>query len=169
MNLSELTNKVQELAYQYERQYGGCTQCVVGAYKTALRTISDDVFKAATGLAGGIGLTGSACGALTGGAIVISTFIGRDFDNFADPSGERRKTFKLVAKLVDRFKEEYGSTICRDIQTKLMGRPFNLRDKEDYKEFLAAGGHEDKCPSVCANTVKWIAEILADEGLLKGD
>jgi hypothetical protein len=49
-----------------------------------------------------------------------------------------------------------------------MGRYFNSWDDKD-KEFLAAGGHEDKCPSVCANTVKWIAEILADEGLLKGD
>lgn len=167
MNLSELTNKVQELAYQYERQYGGCTQCVVGAYKTALRTISDDVFRAATGLAGGIGLTGGSCGALAGGVLVISIFLGRDYENFADPERVRFKTFKLAARLVEHYEQEYGSTLCRDIQTKLMGRFFNLWDGEDYKKFLAAGGHEDKCPSVCANAAKWIAEILADEGLLK--
>ena len=169
MNLSELTNKVQKLAYQYERQYGGCTQCVVGAYKTVLGTISDDVFRAATGLAGGIGLTGGSCGALAGGVLVISTFLGRDYENFADPDRVRWETFRLTAELVEHFKREYGSPICRDIQTKIMGRYFNLWDDKEYNEFLAAGGHEDKCPSVCANAAKWVAEILADEGLLKGD
>lgn len=81
----EIKQQVAELAYVYEKEYGGCSQCVVGAFKAALDSISDDVFKAATGLAGGIGLMGSACGALTGGVMVLSTFLGREYADFKDP------------------------------------------------------------------------------------
>ena len=31
---------------------------------------------------------------------------------------------------------------------------------------IYAGGHDDKCPAVCANAAKWVAEILFNEGLL---
>ena len=106
---------------------------------------------------------------MAGGVLVISTFLGRNYENFADPDRVRWETFRLAAELVEHFKREYGSPICRDIQTKIMGRYFNLWDDKEYNEFLAAGGHEDKCPSVCANAAKWVAEILAKEGLLKED
>jgi len=47
-----------------------------------------------------------------------------------------------------------------------MGRHFNLWDKNEYQEFLAAGGHDDKCPSVCRNAARWVAEILIEENLI---
>ena len=46
-----------------------------------------------------------------------------------------------------------------------MGRSFNLWDREDYKAFLEAGGHTDKCPVVVGNAAKWAVEILLREGL----
>ena len=130
----QLIERLGKIVYKNEQQYGGCSQSVVGAFKEILSSkISDDIFKAATGLAGGIGLTGSACGALIGGVIVISTFIGREYDNFLDPKKIRFKTYKLSKKLIDCFKEEYGSIICYDIHRKIMGRAYNLWDKKQYK------------------------------------
>ena len=67
MKRERLLKEAEQLAYRYERDYGGCSQCVVGAIKNTLGLISDDVFKAATGLAGGVGLTGNACGPLPEG------------------------------------------------------------------------------------------------------
>jgi len=159
--------EVEKLAIEYEQKYGGCSQCVVGSIKKVVGGITDDVFKAATGLAGGIGLTGNNCGALTGGVMLLSTFIGREYDNFADPDKIRFKSFKLAKKLLERFKEEYGSGICYDIQKKIMGRSYNLWNKKDYNDFIAAGGHNDKCPLVCGKAAKWVVEILLGEGLIQ--
>ena len=86
MEEEDIVERVEKLATKYEREFGGCSQCVVGALKEVIGGISDDVFKSATGLAGGIGVTGSnACGALTGGVMVLSMYKGREFLNFADP------------------------------------------------------------------------------------
>lgn len=162
----KILSEVGDLAYQYEQVYGGCAQCVIASVKSVLGGISEDVFKAATGLAGGMGLTGNNCGAFTGGVLVLSTFKGRTLDNFADPEKVGRETYRMVRKLIDRFNKEYGSINCRNIQERIMGRSYNLCDKNDFKEFLAAGGHDDKCPSVCRNSAVWAVEILMEEGLV---
>jgi hypothetical protein len=78
--------------------------------------------------------------------------------------GKRFEGFKLSQKLVERFESEYGSSKCEHIQTKIMGRYYDIWTERDA--FLAAGGHDDKCPSVCANAAKWTLEILGEEGLL---
>jgi C_GCAxxG_C_C family probable redox protein len=160
----EIIEEIEKLAYKYEQDFGGCSQAVVGAFKKALQRISDDVFKASTGLAGGVGLTGNTCGALLGGVLVLSTFLGREYNNFADPKGIRFETFKLAKKLVERYEAEYGSPKCENVMTKVMGRYYDIWTERDA--FLAAGGHDDKCPAVCANAAKWVAEILFNEGLL---
>jgi C_GCAxxG_C_C family probable redox protein len=160
----EIIKEVENLAYQYEQEFGGCSQAVVGAFKKVVGKISDDVFKASTGLAGGVGLTGNTCGALLGGVVVLSIFLGREYDNFPDPEGIRFQTFRLAKKLVDHYKLEYGSATCKEIMTKVMGRYYDIWTERDA--FLAAGGHDDKCPSVCGKAARWTAEILMDEGLL---
>ncbi len=111
----EIIEEIEKLAYKYEQDFGGCSQAVVGAFKKALERISDDVFKASTGLAGGVGLTGNTCGALLGGVLVLSTFLGREYNNFADPKGIRFETFKLAKKLVERYEAEYGSPKCENV------------------------------------------------------
>lgn len=160
----EITREVEKLAYKYEQDFGGCSQAVVGAFKEALGVVSDGVFKASTGMAGGVGLMGHTCGALLGGVLILSTYLGREFKDFPDPEGQRFESFRLAKKLVERFEAEYGSQKCTDIQTKIMGRPYDIWTERD--EFLAAGGHDDKCPAVCANAAKWVVEILVEEGLL---
>ena len=65
-------------------------------------------------------------------------------------------------KLYDKFVEEYGSPICKDVHQKLFGRTFNLMDKEDYAEFEKMGAHDDKCPVVSGKTARWAAEIILD-------
>ncbi|RJQ65625.1 MAG: C_GCAxxG_C_C family protein [Desulfobacteraceae bacterium] len=160
----KIKKQIAELAYLYEQKYGGCSQAVVGAFKKVLNGIGDDVFKAATGLAGGGGLTGNTCGALSGGIMVLSTFLGREYENFADPEGKRFDSFRLAKELVERFEAEYGSGKCELIQTRILGRFYDIWTERDA--FLAAGGHDDKCPSVCADACRWVVEILSEHRLL---
>ncbi len=164
--LEELKIRASGLAEKYEREYGGCTQCVLAAIMETLGGISDEVFKAGTGLAGGIGLSGNSCGALTGGVMALSCYLGRDYEHFADPDRERINSYHLAARLQQKFEEEYGTSVCQGIQTKIMGRSFNLWDPKDNEAFLDAGGHRDKCPSVCARAAAFVIDILNEEDLI---
>jgi len=101
--------------------------------------------------------------------IILSNFLGREYTNFADPNEVRYETQKLSKKLTERFKEKYGSIICYDIHRKIMGKAYDFWDEQQFNEFLKAGGHNDKCPSVCRNAAKWTMEILLEKELLKGE
>ena len=168
-NRDALIKKASQLAFEYERDYGGCAQCVLASIRDSVGGISDDAFQAATGLAGGVGLSGRACGALTGGTMAISSFFGRDYAHFNDVEGRRFITLRMCGKLVEKFREEFGSPDCFDIQTKIMGQWYNLADPTEKAAFLDAGGHDDKCTMVCAKAAQWIVEILDEEGLLPKD
>lgn len=166
-NKAESLKRVEEAAYKFEQDYGGCPQAVLSAFKKIYGNISDDLFRAATGMAGGIGLSGDTCGALSGAVLAVSVMRGRDYDNLEDKERARTEAYKMARELHDRFIEEYGSTCCYDIQTKLTGRSFNLWDKEDREAFELAGGHDDKCPSVCGKAARWALELLQDRDLLE--
>jgi len=64
----ELLDKAYELGFEYEKAYRSCSQCAIAAIQDTLDIRGDSVFKAATGLAGGGGLTGiGVCGGYVGG------------------------------------------------------------------------------------------------------
>ena len=150
-----------EMGKEYEIEYYGCSQCVLAAIQDTLNLRNDDIFKAACALAGGLGVTGDGtCGALTGAAMAISQVHGRVREDFKDEQKQRKKVYKLARGLHQKFVEEYGSIICKDIQEKLMGRSYNLWDPEEFKEFEKAGGHKNKCPVVVGNAARWAVEIL---------
>ncbi|MCK5587647.1 MAG: C_GCAxxG_C_C family protein [Candidatus Lokiarchaeota archaeon] len=71
----------------------------------------------------------------------------RDLQAFkaGDQEGKRLKAYEKTRKLYKRFKDKYGSVICRDIQKKIFGRSFNLKDPQEFKDFEEAGAHVDKC------------------------
>jgi len=155
----ELLEQVHRRAFEYEQKYGSCPQCVLAAIQDVFGGIDDEVFKAGHALAGGVGLsTNGTCGALSGGVMALCCKHGRPRKNFAN--GRYLKSHQLAKRLYDRFVEEYGSCICRDVQRKLFGRSFNMWDSKDYEEFGRAGGHKDKCPNVAGNVATWVAEIL---------
>jgi len=82
----EVLDAVFSLARDYERRCTGCAQSTVAAVLDTLGLHADDVFRAASGLADGIGLTGDgSCGALTGGDMVLGLVRGRKREEFSDP------------------------------------------------------------------------------------
>lgn len=153
--------KAYDLGFKYERDYGSCPQCTFAAVSEILGNESKEIFKAIDGLAGGLGrTTNGTCGALTGGVVAISHRYGReDFPNL----GQREKCMTLAKKLHDRFIEEYGCVVCKDVQTKIMGRSYDFWNPKEREEFDKAGGHTDKCPDVVGKAAKWTVEILIDE------
>ena len=162
-----VVEKAYELGKEYEKKYRGCSQCVAAALQDAFNIRSDDVFKAATGLAGGGGSTADgSCGSYTGAILMLSWLWGRERGNFEDPEGVRKRTQEMVRRLHDHFVQEFGSVICRNIQTKLMGRYYYLADPEEAEKFHNAGAHDIHCPEVVGKAARWTAEIIQAENLL---
>jgi len=159
--------KASTLGFEYEKEYHGCGQCVIAALQDAFDMPDDAVFKALTGHAGGGAIIGdSGCGAYVAGIAFLSGLRGRERGDFADLERHRFVSFATARKLHDKFIDEYGTVICRELHTKLMGRPFFLPDQDEMRKFDEAGGHSTVCPDVCRNGARWAAEVAFDEGLI---
>ena len=164
---NELMNKAYDLGYEYEKVYRGCSQCSVAALQDVLGIRDDRIFKAATALAGGGGLTTiSACGGYSGSMMVLSQLCGRERDQFDDTAGIRRKSFALGQKYTDAFVKEIGSVICRDIHMLRFGRPYYIADPDEFKKFEEAGAHERHCPDVVGRACRIAVQLILDEGLI---
>lgn len=163
----EILDKAYKMGQEYERRYKGCSQCTVAAVQDLFDIRDDAVFKAASGFAGGVGITlVGPCGGLSGGVMVLSQLCGRERSNFDDPSRTRGRSFDTAKRLIDAFTAEFGSINCRDIQTRQFGRSYYLRDEDEYKKFEEAGAHSHKCPDVVGRAARMVAEIILDEDLI---
>ncbi|WP_202320600.1 C-GCAxxG-C-C family protein [Archaeoglobus neptunius] len=140
------------LGKEYEMRNTGCAQSTIAAIFDSLGIWSESVFRAGTGLADGLGLTGDgSCGALVGASMVISYLFPRERENFGDMF-RAMKAYRLVKELHDEYVREFGSCRCQDVQKKLMGRSFNLWDPKEFNEAVNSNMME-----YCSNVVAWTA------------
>ena len=143
-NGEKVIEEAYRIGYEYEKRYGGCAQCTVAALQDSIDfvAINKDVFRAASCLDGGATPTGlQNCGSFTGSGMIIGYLCGRRRDTFG---GKADLSHKLIHKVYEKFKEQYGSVLCRDVRQKM----------EQYP---------DKCPRVVGRAARWTAEVLLTE------
>ena len=158
----EILEKSFNLAKKYEMENGDCAQCVFAGVTEALRVENNDVFRAATGFADGVGLTGDGhCGALSGGVMAISYMFGRKRDEFTR-RGKMMKALLLSRELQSRFKAKYGTCRCHDIQTKFHGKFFNLFDAAEMEAAVKAGLMET-CSTLAGDIARMTAELIMEQ------
>ena len=89
-----------------------CAQSVIAAYQDELGLDSDITLKMASSFGGGMGRLREVCGALTGLFIVAGIKYG-----YVDPNDQASKFehYQLIQNLALRFKDQFGSIICRDL------------------------------------------------------
>jgi len=160
---NDLIDKAYELGKIFEKECTGCGQTSIAAIFKALGIWNEDVFKAASGLADGLGLTGDgSCGALVGSSMVIGYLFGReskDFKNFEKPM----KSYKLVKQLHGEYLKNYGTCRCHDVQMKLVGKTYDLWNAKELQEAFSSGMLE-KCSEVVGNTAKIATRIILENG-----
>jgi len=166
MLMSEIDESILTKAFEsgkrHEMKSGGCSQSTIAGIFDALGIESDDVFKAATGLADGVGLTGDGhCGALSGGVMAISYLFGREAKDAGDMA-KQVPALILSKKLHDRFIEKYGTCRCADIQTNTVGRFFNLYDPKEM-EAAAVAGMMDKCSTLVGEVARMATRIILEK------
>ena len=162
----EIIQKARDKALTNDK-FSGCSQSVLLALQEVLGIGNMESFKAATALSGGF-RQGETCGALIGALMALGLVIGRE--RIEDTETYRRAT-EISMEINQRFKEElqkqFGfrqelkSTLCQEIQGRVLGRSFDLT--REYEAFLQAGGHSDTgCPKVCSIAAQVAAEKILE-------
>jgi len=171
----EIIQKANELAIEYEAKYKGCGQCTFLAIIDALRwggleiiptDMEDRLFPGVCVLTGGVGLSGDGtCGAVASGVLAIGLALGPQRDSI-DESLFRQSCAIVRDALLNKYYQEYNSSLCRDIQRKVFGKAWDLTRDEMSAEFL---GISKGC--VIMEGTMWATKIVLDEfekGNVKG-
>jgi C_GCAxxG_C_C family probable redox protein len=158
----DIKDKAFAQAKKYEIENGNCAQSVFAAVTEALGVQSDEVLRAATGFADGIGLTGDGhCGALSGAVMAIGHMFGRKKEEF-HRRGKMMKALLLSRQLENRFMQEYGVCRCHDLQVKFYGRFFNLMEPAELEAALKAGVLE-RCSSLAGEVAVMAVELILEQ------
>jgi len=169
MSTEELVTKIGRVALENDH-YSGCSQAVLGALQTELGIGNAESFRAATSLSGGVARRGETCGALLGALLGLGLVCGRDdmkdtaaYGHAVDMAQSVIDDFKAAVQARFAIPSPLPSTLCRDIQTQIFGRSFDMTNAEDRQVFLNAGGHDPSgCPMVCAIAAEAAARKILD-------
>jgi len=161
--IDELVAKAEALGRELSIKYHGCSQMTLKALQEVLKLNDGKVFKASSALAGGVARSGEVCGALLGAVMAVSLVFGRDKLESTEVSEGYKKAMEIACKVFDEFKREFGSVRCHDIQMKLFGRVYNLRNLKEVEEFMESGAR-DKCAEVVGKAVRIAAKAILEEG-----
>ena len=172
----EILDRVERRAADYEKQYHGCAQSTFLALGEEFNLPGTPaVFKAAGFLGGGTARMGNMCGALAGSILALGLAMGREriedpcYGEEIDEVTGQPKRLEFARKLFQRFVQEEGAWMCRDIQTRLLGRWYNIHDPQEFARLEEAGSLE-KCSQLAGRAARRAAQIMLEmkaEGLIK--
>ena len=133
-----------------------CAESVLAAVAESLGVTCDCIPAMATGMGGGVGHTGHACGAASGGAMAIGLASVRK--KLPDHNAEKRWANELGTEMVAAFRRKFDAVNCRD----LIGIDF-------AESTWAEKYQQKKCKQSCAGFVHfaadWTARRLAAENV----
>ncbi len=163
--MGKSNEEIMETAYlqgeKYEQQCTGCAQTCIAGIFDAIGIYNEDVFKAASGLADGLGLSrDGSCGALVGGSMVIGYLFGRERKDFKDMYAPMR-SYLMVKELHDKYVERFGTCRCYDVQMSLMGRTYDLLDEKEFDEAMKEG-MLTHCSQVVGTAAKMATGLILD-------
>lgn len=156
-----LKKMAAEKAYSYELNYHGCGQSALLAIQETLGLEDAQVFRAASCLTGGFPVEDRTCAALIAGAMVIGMKLGRESVLEGQP-GTSRGMRELV-RLVNRFKEAFGTTQCAKLTGGLTGGVVDeatLALMEEQPELFEEPSQ--KVVEICVKHVSKAAELVVE-------
>ena len=137
-----------ERAEELFRSGYNCAQSVFGAFADEHGLDFETSIRLASSFGGGMGRLREVCGALTGLFMVVSLQSG-----YTDPEDLEAKTanYQRVQELASKFRERYGTIICRDLLDleETVSEPIPEKRTEEY--YLKRS---------CAEYVRFAASLL---------
>jgi C_GCAxxG_C_C family probable redox protein len=121
MNKCDLSNESIDRglkALQHGERGYSCSEAIMLTFGNHTGLDPEMSIKLASGLGGGVGLSGEICGAALAACLVIGAAHGT-----ADPKKgyQRQNTYLMVQEYLDRFCDRFGSVVCRDLCYSRLG------------------------------------------------
>lgn len=142
-----------ELAKKYFEDKFMCSQAVFAAYATEYGLTEEQALKVAAGFGSGM-CKGEVCGAVTGALMVIGLKYGQSIVGDTD---SKVKTNELTRMMLEKFKEENGSYLCKD----LLG--YDISIQEEARQAVESGLFTSFCPGMVESAAKIVGELLSAE------
>jgi len=126
-----------EKAAEYMKNGLNCAQSIVKAYAARTGIAEDVLVRMASPLGGGVGRNGHVCGALLGAVLILGEASGN-----TDPADtqSRDKAYEKADRLLEGFRKEHGSVLCRELIRIDMKNPDELQKARDEGVF------QKQCP-----------------------
>jgi C_GCAxxG_C_C family probable redox protein len=143
-------NRIKAANELFNRGYN-CAQALLASFGVDLGLNRDMALKIASPFGGGIGRMGEACGAVTGGLMIIGLKYG-----ITEPGFEKKmKTYEVVSTFIEQFKNrnKSRSIFCSELISFRMNQGKTLKQEE--KDII-----QTKCPRFVQDAAEIIEEIL---------
>ena len=99
-------------AKEYFKSGYNCAQAVAMAFSDLMELDEKTAAKMTSGFGGGVGRLREVCGSVLGMSFVMSNLYG--YDDQSDSKGKKR-IYSEIQTLANKFKEENGSIVCREL------------------------------------------------------
>lgn len=136
--------------YMAERK-SNCAQSAFRVFARDLGMDEDLALSVSQGFGGGMGHTGSVCGAVTGAYMALGLANKTSKDNARQNID---KTYALMTEFNRRFEELHGSTNCTQLLGYDLSKPEGMKAAADAKVFITM------CPNFVNDAVKIVEALL---------
>lgn len=136
-----------------------CSQAVLLAFCEDFGLEKETALKISEPFGGGMGRMREVCGTVTGMFMVLGLAMG---NSDAKDGSTKKNVYKSVQELAEKFKQDNGSIICRE----LLG--FQKNNKESYVPSERTTEYYKKrpCPELCKYAADILEEYLKKENLI---
>jgi C_GCAxxG_C_C family probable redox protein len=128
-----------------------CSQAVLSAFSEGFGLSAEMALRVAGAFGGGIARLGEACGAVTGGLMVIGLKYGM---TDAEDKQAKKRTYEVADRFLREFTARYGSVKCRDLLGCAIGTPSGM------EEARSKGLFRTLCPGFVRHAVGILETIL---------
>lgn len=136
-----MESRIEKAVSLFKQGYN-CAQSVFGAYADLFGMDEEMSFKLSMPFGGGMGGMREVCGAVCSMFMVVGLAKGTATPN--DKDG-RKVCYELVQKLADKFRQENGSIICKELLGLIQGLPDGYKKKP------------------CVEKIRFCAELIESE------
>ena len=157
----ETLKELSEKTTAYMPKYRSCALASFAALNDHFNLKADQAtLHALMPFTGGIAGKGETCGAVSGAILALGFFFGtikQEENTMFPPSWTAGGSF------MDKFKKEFGSTRCSEVQKHLYGRYFDSTKPEDMKLFMEVSKKSPNCYDVVRKAVLIAAGIILEK------
>jgi C_GCAxxG_C_C family probable redox protein len=141
----------EEIAVELMDNGYNCAQAVLASQSDAYGLDSTLAKKVAAAFGGGIAYNGHVCGAVTGALMLIGLKHGKykDGDNES-----KERTNRIANEYIQKFKEEHGSIMCKDLIK------YDLSKSDELRKAREAGVFTEICLELVRSSAELVGEIL---------